>query len=152
MLPAPMFADTPDDKRVMMAQSGVAATMELISSATLAVVGIGGLEETDDGPTNSAFDDRAEIAQLKRSGARAEILGQFLDAEGAIMATRHDGRVMAAPLASLRGREVVAIVGGLGKARAIQAALKSGLLTGLIIDEATARALVGDGGAALAAE
>ena len=49
---------------------------------------------------------------------------------------------MSPPLADLSGKEVVAITGGPSKVEATRAALKSGLLTGLIIDEATARSLV----------
>ena len=42
-------------------------------------------------------------------------------------------------LDEMQGRQVVAIAGGREKARAIAAVLASGLLTGLITDEATAR-------------
>ena len=45
-------------------------------------------------------------------------------------------------LDDLKGRRIVAVAGGAGKVAAIEAALRSGILTGLIIDEATARALV----------
>ena len=57
------------------------------------------------------------------------------------MQTPLDRRVMAQPLAQLRGRDVVAIAGGTSNHDAISAALRSGLLTGLITDETTARAL-----------
>ena len=84
---------------------------------------------------------RAALTRLHEAGARAELLGQFIDADGKVMKTEFDGRVMALPLDDLRGREVVAIAGGAEKTDAILAVLKSGLLTGLIIDEATARCL-----------
>ena len=76
------------------------------------------------------------------AGARAEILGQFLVADGSPLLSDTDQRVMAPALSSLQGREVVAIAGGEHKTEAILAALRSGLLTGLIIDETTARRLV----------
>ena len=38
----------------------------------------------------------------------------------------------------LAGKEVVAIAGGRGKARAIDSVLQSGVLSGLVTDEATA--------------
>ena len=55
------------------------------------------------------------------------------------------------PLEDLPGRQVVAIAGGRDKARAIAAVLASGVLTGLITDEATAREMVAIGSAELAA-
>ena len=146
MMPAPIFTNSADDKQVMLAQLGIAATMEMIGGMTLAVVGIGDVTLQNDGATAAALGGPEVVARLHADGARAEILGQFLNADGEIMETEFDARVMAAPLGSLKGRDVIAIAGGLQKKDAVEAALKSGLLTGLIIDEATARALVGEGG------
>lgn len=146
MMPAPMFANSAADRQVMLAQTGIAQTMELIGKATLALVGIGRIDEHGGASGVAALESPDAAADLKARGARAEILGQFIDADGRVMATEYDARVMAPPLESLRGRAVVAIAGGRAKAEAIGAALKSGLLSELIIDEATARALVGEGG------
>lgn len=142
MLPAPMFANSADDKSVMMAQSGISATMDLISDATLAVVGIGEMDADEGLSMVTALGGPEALTDLKDRGARAEILGQFLDEAGAIMPTEFDARVMAPELNTLQGCEVVALAGGITKTDAIQAALKSGIVTALIIDEATARALV----------
>lgn len=141
LMPAPLFANSAEDKRVMMAQSALAATIELIAEATLVVLGIGAVEAGAGGASAISLDPEEATGRLRTLGARAEILGQFLDADGALLATPYDDRVMAPGLESLRGRDVVAIAGGASKTEAIRAALKSGLLTGLIIDEATARRL-----------
>ena len=77
-----------------------------------------------------------------RGGACAELLGQFVQEDGTIMETPLDLCVMAPALDKLRGRDMVAVAGGEQKLGAIEAALKTGLLTGLIIDETTARRLV----------
>ena len=153
LMPAPLFADSAVDKRVLLSQSALATTMELIEQASLIVVGVGSMEQ-DGGATTSALDGPEATGALLSLGARAEILGQFLDADGQILKTPYDDRVMAAPLETLRGREVVAIAGGDTKTQAIRAALRSGLIAGLIIDEATARRLVEepDGAYAAAAE
>ncbi|MBX2856209.1 MAG: sugar-binding transcriptional regulator [Rhodobacteraceae bacterium] len=153
LMPAPLFADSAEDKGVLLSQSALATTMELIDQASLIVVGVGSMEQ-DGGATTSALDGPEAADALLSLGARAEILGQFLDANGQILKTPYDDRVMAAPLESLRGREVVAIAGGDTKTQAIRAALRSGLIAGLIIDEATARRLVEepDGAYAAAAE
>ena len=142
LMPAPLFANSAEDKRVMMAQSGLSATMELIGDASLVIVGIGNVERAGGSASAAALDGPDAIDRLRAMGAAAEILGQFLTAEGAVLATEFDERVMAPSLESLRGREVVAIAGGESKFSAIRAALRSQLLGGLIVDEATARRLV----------
>ncbi len=142
LMPAPLFANSAEDKRVMMAQSGLSATMDLIGKASLVIAGIGNTESADGGASAAALDQPDAIDELKRRGAAAEILGQFLTADGEALETPYDERVMAPGLESLRGREVVAIAGGESKLAAIRAGLRSGLLSGLIVDEATARRLV----------
>ncbi len=151
MLPAPMFVDSAENRQIMMAQSGIIATMELMSTASLTILGIGALEESEHTAIMPEANGVPAVRSLREAGAVAEIMGQFLDADGATMATAFDDRVMAPPLESLRGRDVVAIAGGESKTGAIHASLKSGLLTGLITDEATARAIVGDDGGAVEA-
>ncbi|MEM8553125.1 MAG: sugar-binding transcriptional regulator [Pseudomonadota bacterium] len=150
LMPAPLFADSAEDKRVMLAQTILADVRKRMSEASLAVVGIGAPQK-DEGSMAAVAGGGAALKRVRQAGACAEILGQFLDADGQILKTPLDGLVMALPLNDLRGREVVAIVGGIEKRDAIKAALKSGLLTGLIIDEATARRLVEERGDARAA-
>ncbi|MGF1553343.1 MAG: sugar-binding transcriptional regulator [Paracoccaceae bacterium] len=146
LMPAPLFADTAEDRRVLMAQSALAVTTRLVAEASLIVVGIGdvGVSSGVAPAATTALADREAIGAIRARGARAEILGQFLDAAGAPVPTPHDARVMAPALDALKGREVVAVAGGASKVEAIRASLGSGLLSGLITDEATARALVGD--------
>lgn len=141
LMPAPLFTDTAKDKAVLMAQSMLSEAFERMRDCQLAIVGIGDLK-TSGGATEAGGEGDDIAQQLSAEGAVAEILGQFLDADGRLIKTKFDGRTMAIPLDDLRGREVVAVAGGLEKVQAIQAALRSGLLTGLIIDEATARRLV----------
>ena len=142
LMPAPLFANSAEDKRVMMAQQGIASTMRLIDEAELVVIGIGSIAYDPGGQPASALSGPEALDGLYAEGARAEIMGQFIDRNGGLMDTPYNQLVMATELGALRGREVVAIAGGEPKAEAIEAALKSGLLTGLIIDEATARRVV----------
>lgn len=142
LMPAPLYANTPHDREVLLAQTGIAATIRMMDEASLIIAGIGQIESTGEAASVVSLGGPEAVATLYKAGARAEILGQFIDRNGQILATAHDARVMAAPLESLRKKYVVAIAGGAEKTSAIGAALRSGLLTGLIIDEGTARALV----------
>ena len=83
-----------------------------------------------------------EFAELSRAGAVGEVLGHFLGADGRPVDAPLNQRALSLELEDLRGKEVVAIAGGHGKARAIAAVLSSGVVTGLITDEATARRIV----------
>jgi DNA-binding transcriptional regulator LsrR (DeoR family) len=139
LMPAPLFTNSPEDKAVLASQSMLREAFTRMQECDLAIVGIGDLDTSG----GSLAIGRPEVrAELEGRGAAAEILGQFLDGEGRQIETSLDGRTMAMPLEELRGREVVAVAGSLGKVEAIKAALSSGLLTGLIIDETAARSLV----------
>lgn len=141
LMPAPLFANSIEDKQVMVQQAGLAATMTLIDEASLILVGVGAVDESGSISSANALETDTALAELREMGACAEMLGQFLDSEGVPVSTPFDGRVMAPDLETLRGREVVAIAGGTDKVRALHAALKSKIITGLITDEATARGL-----------
>lgn len=140
MLPVPLFANTPADKAVLMAQMGVAEVFAKSREATLVLVGIGEvggnayLVET-------GMVDAAEVAELQRLGACGELLGHHFDAKGRDVPSLLGERAMSPALQELKDRMIVAIAGGEAKTAAIKAALKSGYLKGLITDEATARRL-----------
>lgn len=141
MLPAPLFARTASDRAVLMKQMGVAEVFAMGQEASLRLVGIGEVTVTSHLVTTGMVKPE-ELAELHRLGAAGEMLGHYFDAEGERLTGPMDDRVMAPSLEELRGRFTVAIAGGVDKTRAIRALLKSGLLQGLITDEATARGLV----------
>ena len=143
-LPVPFFADSIEDKAVLMAQRSVKDVFALARLADLVVVGIGELA-ADAHLLQTGMITRAEFAELERAGAAGEVLGHFFAADGRSVAADINGRALGLEPEDLRGKEVVAIAGGRGKARAIHAVLRSGLVTGLVTDEATARRLVGLG-------
>ena len=143
LLPAPMFVDSAEDRATMLGQAGLREVMRRIDGVTLCVLGIGATDPAETLALGAGEEGRADAqAELRALGAVAELLGQFLDAEGRPVSTPWDARMMAPELERLAGREVVAVAGGLHKRAAIAAALAGGHLTGLITDERTARALV----------
>ena len=139
-LPAPLFADSLEDKQVLTAQKSIGHVLDLAASASLYLVGVGEV-----GPRSqlraTGMIREDEFAAAAAAGAVGELLGTFLDAAGLPVATEVNGRAVALPLSFLRGKEVVAVAGGSGKIDAIGAVLASGVVTGLITDEATARLL-----------
>jgi DNA-binding transcriptional regulator LsrR (DeoR family) len=86
--------------------------------------------------------DEGDISTIKSSGACAEILGQFFQADGKHIQSALSDRALAPSIADLKQHKIVALAGGMSKVQAIRAILESGLLFGLITDEATALRLV----------
>ena len=143
LLPVPFFANSVQDKAVLLAQFGIADVVALARQATLHLVGIG---EVDNQGfiTSAGMVSASEIEDVAHAGALGEVLGSFFDDAGRRVPTDLSNRALAPDIELLRGREIVAIAGGRNKMKAIRAVLRSGLLTGLITDEATARQLTGE--------
>ncbi|MEX3985042.1 sugar-binding transcriptional regulator [Paraburkholderia sp. EG287A] len=143
VLPLPFFANTAEDREVLLSQRGVREVFDLAAHADLMVVGIGSVDE-DAQLVASQMIEPAEIEEVRSKGGKGELLGHFFSDAGESVETSLAARTVAPPLADLTSRRIVAIAGGASKIAAIRAVLKSGLLSGLITDEATALALNGD--------
>lgn len=140
-MPAPFFANKPEDRAVILAQPGVQEVRALAENADLMIVGIGAVYEGAH-LVASRIVSPEDMEEVVARGGVGEMLGHFFDARGKPVETSLTGRVLSLPLNALRGRRIVAIAGGFDKVEAIQAVLRSGLLAGLIIDEKTAELLI----------
>lgn len=140
-MPVPFFANSVADKQVLMAQKSLKDVFDLALRAQLYVVGIGEVG-TKAHMVETSMITASELAEVERAGAVGEMLGHFVDARGRPVAAPVNERALGLRIEDLRGKEVVAIAGGQGKARAIDAVLHAGVATGLITDEATAERLV----------
>jgi DNA-binding transcriptional regulator LsrR (DeoR family) len=140
-MPVPFFANSVADKRVLMAQKSVKDVFALAQQAQLYVVGIGELSARAH-MLETGMITPDEFAELSRAGAVGEVLGHFLGADGTPVDAPVNQRALSLKIEDLRGKEVVAIAGGHGKARAIRAVLSSHVVTGLITDEATAQRIL----------
>ena len=140
-LPVPFFADTAEDKAVLLAQRSVRHAFDLGMAADLVLAGIGEVN-ADAFLMRRGMITAGELAELQACGAVGEILGRFFDARGRMVQHEINDRALAVDLDRLTCRELVVIAGGRGKAQAIRAVLATGRITRLITDEATARAIV----------
>ena len=141
LMPVPFFANSVEDKNVLLSQFGVPEVLALASSASLLLAGIGEVS-LQAFLASGGMVGEEEIETVSRAGGCGEILGQFFAASGEHVRTELSDRALAPGVDMLRGRRIVALAGGTSKVRAIRAILKSGLLYGLITDEVTARSLV----------
>ncbi|KMY86259.1 Erythritol transcriptional regulator EryD [Candidatus Paraburkholderia calva] len=140
VMPLPFFANTAEDCEVLLSQRGAREVFDLAAHVDLMVVGIGSVN-ADAQLVASQMIEPAEIDEIREMGGQGEVLGHFFSAAGESVETSLVARKVAPELEDLKGRRIVAIVGGESKIAAIRAVLKSGLLSGLITDEISARAL-----------
>ncbi|MBB6486743.1 sugar-binding transcriptional regulator [Rhizobium lusitanum] len=141
VMPVPFFANTREDRDVLLAQRGVREVFDLANGAELKLVGLGTVD-TEAQLVLSGMVEPREIKEVTAAGGVGEILGHFFDAEGNILETTLTARTLSASLPRSKEERLVALSGGLPKVEAIRAVLKSRCLYGLITDERTARALL----------
>lgn len=141
VMPVPFFANTVEDRDVLLSQRGISDVLDLARSASLFIVGIG-TAEPGASLVATGMIEPAEIAEVNAKGGAGEILGHFFDDKGNPVDTTLTERTLALRLDELRDRRIIALAGGTLKVRAIHSVLESRLLSGLITDERTARALV----------
>ncbi|MDX3925026.1 MAG: sugar-binding transcriptional regulator [Shinella sp.] len=141
VMPVPFFANTVEDRDILFSQRGVREIFDLANSANLLMVGIG-TAELEASLVATGMIEKGEIEDVRKSGAVGEILGHFFDAKGTPVETTLSDRTFTLSRDQLRDRRIVAVAGGKIKVPAIRAVLASGLLAGLITDEATAQALM----------
>lgn len=141
-LMVPVIAATAEEKDALHRQPGIARVMELAGRAQVAFVGLGSVDP--DAPLlQDGFLTGPEVAALHDAGAVGEILGRAYDAQGRLLPDQ--ARVAAAPLPDTSRTRVIAAVHGTSKRTAALGALRGGLVTGLVIDEASAEWLLAQG-------
>lgn len=140
-MPVPFIANSPADRDVLLGQKAARQAAELARQADLMVVGIGTTVPEAELVTTGMI-EQDEMAGIARAGGIGEMLGHFFDKRGKPVGQEISDRILTQPLDRLKGRRIVAVAGGAVKIDAIKAVLESGLLSGLIIDEHAARAIV----------
>lgn len=142
VMPVPFFANTEEDREVLLSQRGVSEVFDLARSADLKIVGIGTVDNQAH-LVKSGMLQPDELEEIAALGGVGELLGHFFDAKGRILETAVTARTLAASFSGAGGDRIVAIAGGPVKTEAIRAVLHSHKLHGLITDERTARQLLG---------
>lgn len=146
VMPVPFFANTAEDREVLLSQRGVAEVFQLAQSAPLKIVGIGTVEAETQLVTSGMIEP-SEIEAIAGAGGVGEMLGHFFDRDGNALETPLTSRTLAValpeagPIGATRDR-IIALAGGPEKIEPLRAVLKSGRLSGLITDERTAKALL----------
>lgn len=140
-MPAPFFCDTIELREMLITQKSLRDVMALAQRCDFMMVGIGAVGQAAH-LAQTGMITHGELAALEAAGAVGELLGTFVNADGQPVDIDVNRRSIALALDDLKGKEVVAVAGGPGKARSIDAVLRSGVIRTLITDELTAERLV----------
>lgn len=144
LLNAPGVAQSREGKLVLLGDPFVRETMEMFGTITLAIVGIGAMQPSSMLARSGNIFSSRELAAIREAGGVGDISLRFFDAEGRIVKTPLDERVIGMSMEELHGVErVLALAGGKSKTEAIRGALRNGVIDILITDKFTAARLLG---------
>jgi len=143
LLPAPGIVGSPEARQVLENDSYVHQVLGLFAKVDTALVGIGSLQPSRLlASSGNTFSPR-EIRQLQALGAVGDICLRFFDADGNLVSTPLNDRVIGMELGGLKqARRVVGVAGGQRKEAAIRGALRGGWINVLITDKQTAEQLL----------
>jgi DNA-binding transcriptional regulator LsrR (DeoR family) len=139
---APMIVDDAGTAAAIRRQADVADAFALVPSVTIAMVAVGawapGLSTIYDACSPA---ERADIARL---GVCAESAGVSLGKDGHPVPTALDSRMIVTPGPALaRIPSVIAVAYGASKSAAVRAAIRGGMVNGLVTHTSLARDLLG---------
>jgi len=136
-LPVPYIASSAEEKNLLASQKSVQDVLGLARQADIYFIGIGSSGKNAH-VRQVGMVTSAEWDELQKNRAVGDVMGSFVDACGQPVDACVNRQTLGLSLDDLRGRKVIAVGGGAGKGEAVAAALKTGVITDLIIGETTA--------------
>ncbi|HCH33244.1 MAG TPA: transcriptional regulator [Oceanospirillaceae bacterium] len=140
-MPVPYLARDDKEHAMLMAQASVQFSLNLARNADLYAVGIGGLKTNHYLHSVGLVTDN-DLEELRSAGAVCDLIGSFYDINGQLVDHSLNGHGLGIKAAEMAGKRVVAVAGGFGKDLALLGALRSGLVTDLVMGELTAEKIV----------
>ncbi len=140
-LPVPYIAASVEEKELLLAQRSVQDLLAKARTADVFVIGIGTVEG-DAHVRQVGMVNEAEWQELKSLGAVGDVMGRFVDDKGLAVESEVNAHSLGLTVDDLQGQRVVAVVGGATKGDAVMAALRTGVVTDLVLGEAAARHIV----------
>lgn len=146
---APLFADSPEEREMVMGMRSVADVFRRAREANLAIVGIGSILTDESSYYDlhpSSTEDRKAI---ERSGATGELLAHLIDRDGQLADYGPNQSLVSLTLEEFASiPRTIGVASGLGKAAPILAAMRGNHIDTLVTDEATALSVIALAGVA----
>ena len=144
LIHAPLFAETPQERDMLMSVRSVREVFDAARNASIALVGIGSVagEQSTYYEALPMSNDAREA--LAASDVRGEFLGHLIDADGRLSAIEFNSRLVALPPSeAARIPSTVGVVSGAEKVEPIRAVLAGKYINSLVLDEETAHGVLG---------
>ena len=143
-LPVPYIASSVDEQKLLRAQKSVQDMIALGREADAYIIGIGAVG--DDALVNAHIRETKMVSEdewleLRSKMAVCDIMGSFVDINANPVDSYVNKLALGLGIEEVRGRKVMAVVGGHGKEVAVLAALRTGVITDLVISEEIANGL-----------
>ncbi len=136
----PYLAATIAEKDMFLSQPSVQELLARARRSDVFVVGIGSIG--DDGHLRRmGLISSDEQQALQKVGAVGDLMGRFIDIDGAAVSTRLSEQAVGLGFEDVRGARVLALSGGISKTAATLSALRTGVVTDLVVDEVLAKSL-----------
>jgi DNA-binding transcriptional regulator LsrR (DeoR family) len=141
LLPAPLVADSPEERKQWCRHRIYKVVEELSGEADVAFVGIGDIRQGC--PLHrDGFITNDEVDELVKAGAAGDHLGWTYDERGEPVRVSVQERVTSIQLPRPPRKPVIAFAGGEQKSKAVLGALRGCWINGLVTDEICARAVL----------
>lgn len=140
---APLLVEDLRTREFLMQEPAVQETLSLARQADVALLGIGALNDETSGMIWWGYLTKKDIDWLQANGAIGHMCAQHFDINGHILDVELNRRVIGMGISALRSIEtVIAIAGGVVKAKAILGAIRGGYLDILITDDLAAQEIL----------
>lgn len=142
--PVPAFFDDPDTRRAFWRERSTRRLLDLQGRMDVALFGLGSpFAEVPSHVYQGGYLERADYEALSRDGVVGDVATVFYRADGSTDGIALNERATGPDFAVLRrAPRRVCVVSGRAKLPSLRGALAADLITDLIVDEGTARALV----------
>ncbi|GAP60637.1 transcriptional regulator LsrR [Arthrobacter sp. Hiyo1] len=141
-LPAPFVHKTASSLEAALSAAVVRETLELGPHSELALVGVGSMKRFDGTGAYSPIPVK-ELDELETRGAVGHLCGHFLREDGSVLEPSGGPFLLGIAADALRQiPQRLAVAAGWNKVRPIAAAIRGGLISELVTDQATAASLV----------
>lgn len=147
LFPAPLVVDSAETRRRLMEDCGLNRLTALASSLDMAVVSAGDISEQSGSLVRSIITP-ADAEELLQRGCAADIMCNFINADGELIDHPLNRRIMSVGIGALKAaRHIVLASGGRQRAKAILAVIRAIGCNTLVTDEHAARAILANAGA-----
>jgi deoxyribonucleoside regulator len=142
IMPVPAILGLRSTKHALERDPTIASVLALAEKVPIACFTVGALSEQSV-HVESGHLTKKEVAQLRKKGAVGDILGRFIDVDGAIADEKIDARTIGLDPRLLHRKDYsICVAGGKSKHSAVRSGLRARYFNVLITDEKTATYLL----------